>query len=506
MGKRNKKWVIKNEEGLIKGPFSTEKVLKLISLGDFTGTELISEYPGSDWFPISQDPEFYDHLLDVLTQQNPEKEVAVNIISNVKNDLSLKEHDSSNLNNADLKLGIKESKVEPDQKQYRPSVSQTILRPIPEAHPSKNTKKKAKKKQKSSLSSNDIELIDIKKQLRWEKLKSSYKPILFGTVILILGVYFAFFSEEDLDRDERIHLLIPKQQTSSLPSDQIKNIYNKALAAYSMDTFSNYQKAQNQLVSIIEGSSRAVEAMSLLCLTYYELWPFAFQDSMDIKALSHLTQIISGIDKAGVHSATCKTVDLILKGRYSEAQSLSGSTLEALTSSGQPPVVFYYFMAIMADFSGDLKTAIGYLASAQQLWPQWLKPFVYQAQLYVRVENYSQAANIYRSILKVNSQHSGSKIELGLLEYKYFRNLTLGEALLRDGIKQPDKISKKILSRGFFGLAEIFLQKNNQSESLYYAKKAFSIDSTNSLAKNLVVQLGGTKELSRTRFKSYQLI
>ncbi|MCB0408378.1 MAG: hypothetical protein KDD34_09250, partial [Bdellovibrionales bacterium] len=68
-----KKWVVKLEDGRLKGPYTTARVLEKIELGAFGGDELIALYPGGNWFPISRDPVFYDKLLEVLSSDHGER-------------------------------------------------------------------------------------------------------------------------------------------------------------------------------------------------------------------------------------------------------------------------------------------------------------------------------------------------------------------------------------------------------------------------------------------------
>src|SRR5690606_15893657 len=119
-------------------------------------------------------------------------------------------------------------------------------------------------------------------------------------------------------------------------------------------------------VQAVEGAPGNPEVLALLCMTYYELWPFAYQDSADTKVISMANQAASAVDGSGVHGATCKVVDLLLKGRYGEARSLSNTVLEA-NGSAQSAIPFYYFMAILAESSGDIRGAIGFLTTAQNL-------------------------------------------------------------------------------------------------------------------------------------------
>ena len=61
-----KRWLIKDKEGHVRGPYLTDDILGRISRGEFSGEEKIALYPGSDWISISQEPQFYDELLNIL--------------------------------------------------------------------------------------------------------------------------------------------------------------------------------------------------------------------------------------------------------------------------------------------------------------------------------------------------------------------------------------------------------------------------------------------------------
>lgn len=521
MVSQQRRWIIKNAEGILKGPLSTEEVLKRISRGDISGDELISEYPGARWYSISQDPEFYDHLLEALARQSQQPPP----------------DDHNQVPISDLiKEAAEPAEVTPTPPPALDEESKTG--PIPDVEPREQAEpedgfadqfeeKPPKRKSSSSRRSNSgrrresrdggrqsrrkrgkdevIEMVDTRQHVKKEVMRSAWKPAIVAAVILSAGLYL-IFSGDAVREEERIHLLAPQKGRVLITPEQAKAKTARGVAEYLRDSFSGYMRAQNELVQAAEGNEQNPEVLAMLCMTYYELWPFAYQDSADMKVVSQVTQAASAVDGAGMHAATCKVIDLILKGRYGEARSLSVSTLETFVSGGQPPIPFYYFMAILSDAGGDPKTAIGYLSTAQQLWPQWLKVFVYQAQLHAKSENYTEAARIYRQILQASPSHDVAKIELGLLEYKHFRNPGKGAELIMAGAQSRDRVVKKALSRGYFGLAEIALQKRDSSGALDFARKAYAEDSTNSLAKNLVIQLGGSKALSKTRFKSYQLI
>jgi tetratricopeptide (TPR) repeat protein len=519
---QQRRWIIKNAEGVLKGPISTEEVLKRISRGDISGDELISEYPGANWYPISQDPEFYDRLLEALSRQAqlpPPEEPREMPLSN-----ALDEEAQSRAAEVTPTPALNQEQDSQTEPIPEMEVDEDRTAPMPPPKSSSSRRSESERRQ-GSRSSRDrksrrgrrgssrrasgkddvIELVDTRQRVKKEVLKTAWKPAVVAAVILLAGFYL-LFSGDGPREEERIHLLAPQKGRASITPEQAKAKTSRGAAEYLRDSYSGYNRAQNELVQAAEGNEQNPEVLAMLCMTYYELWPFAYQDSADIKVISQVTQAVSAIDGGGMHSSTCKVIDLILKGRYDEAKSLSVSTLETVVTGGQPPIPFYYFMAILSDAGGDAKTAIGYLSTAQQLWPQWLKVFVYQAQLQAKAGNYTEAARIYRQVLQASPGHDVAKIELGILEYKHFRNPVKGAELILAGVQSKDRVIKRVLSRGYFGLAEIALQKRDSHNALDFARKAYAEDSTNSLAKNLVIQLGGSKALSKTRFKSYQLI
>ena len=68
-----KKWLIRDIRGRIRGPYSTTNILDQIASGAIVGDEHLSPFPGNTWVPIAQDPEFYDRLLSLVARESTEK-------------------------------------------------------------------------------------------------------------------------------------------------------------------------------------------------------------------------------------------------------------------------------------------------------------------------------------------------------------------------------------------------------------------------------------------------
>lgn len=484
MSEASKKWIIRDTAGRITGPFTTEKILYKIGRGEFTGDESVAYYPGGAWIPISRDPQFYDKLLESLAEQEnkiPDQSRSEQI-EQVKTQID---------------LGVpKKPRVDIDMEN---TASSGPARPPPmeRAPPALPKNSRSKKRRKMP----DIELIDTRGQYLREVLKRGRIPIAIVMSILVV-VYLVTGGNNS--GEERIHLLAPQKNQPQETGDAMKARIHQGASEFIKDTFESYLAAENNFVRVIESNPKNAEMMALLCMTYLELWPYAYQDSSDLKTVAGMVQWSSTVDPGGIQSSTCRTVDLIIRGRYSEAKSLAESMLESRANQATRPIVFYYLKGLLLDATGDFPTAVGYLQSAERFWPDWIRPFVLEAQIQVKIEKPGDAANILRRVLIANPHHAVAKIELGLIEYKYFNHVDRGEQLLHQGL--GGSAPKDVLSRGYFGLAEIALKSSSQGKALTYAQRAYSLNSSNSSAKNLIVRLGGVEKLRTTKIKGQQLV
>lgn len=497
MSSSQRRWIIRDERGQIDGPFTTEKILYKIGRGEFSGDEAIAHYPDGKWISISQDPQFYDRLLEVLSarakDQGDEETHVLEFTRPQKTSTPASE--PSRAQRVDL--------TSP------PEIERT---PLPEvnveseaqatARGSSKSKSKSQRKRKRSKRHADIEMVDVRPQVIKLIARRARLPLMIAGAGLALAMIFWVQSPST---ESRIHLIAPQKNVAPVPPANLVGRIKQGLAAFSRDTLDGYAKAQNEFVYVVERDTKNARVMGWLCMSYLELWPYAHQDSSDSKVITTLVQMVSAIEPAGVNAATCRAVDLIVRARVQEAKSLVESVLEAMANDTNPPIMFYFLKGDLLEAAGDHASAVGYLRSAQQLWPQWQLPFVVEAQALVKMEKFADAARIYRQVLKANPNHTPARIELGLLEYKNFAHADLGEKYLLQALEYEDA-PRALLSRGQFGLAEIALGRGDQKRALSYAQKAFSLNSSNASAKNLIVQLGGVEKLRSTKVKGQQLL
>jgi tetratricopeptide (TPR) repeat protein len=493
MGQSNRRWIIRDAAGHIEGPFTTEKVLYKISRGEFSGEESIAHYPEGKWIPISQDPEFYDKLLEVLAQnEGQETSEETRVL-----EFTRPQHTEAH-------------KVEP------PPPPPSASDPPPDLQTSVDqfatgdevvqlstaTPLKPKRRRRKPRRPKDIELVDIRPEVWTQILRRARVPLILAA---IAGLVVAYWSPSPPITEERIHLVAPQKNMKQQPADTLKPRTHKAVAEFVKDSFEGYVHAENDFVYVVERNTKNPEVMALLCMTYLNLWPYAHQDSADSKAIGTLVQMSAQVDPGGIHSGTCRAVDLVLRSRFQEAKSLVEAMLDARANEASPPILFYFLKGFLLEETGDHNSAEGYLKSAEQLWPQWLLPYAIHAEAYLRLEKYAEAGNIYRQILQANPNHTVARIELGLLEYKYFNHYDVGEQQLSQAL-DSDGAPRPTLSRGYFGLAEIALKHGDQSKALKFAQKSYSLNSSNKSAANLVVQLGGVEKLKTVKVKGQQLL
>lgn len=491
-----KQWIIRDTEGKIYGPFSTDEVLTQIDRNYFLGGEQVMTYPGGNWIAISKAPEFYDRLLDVLAAEvsgsaprNSKRSESPEFSTKVKSSTSAESSRVSTSATAtepagqgvDQSRGVAES---PAQMIAPDEITRTMHAPI-------------------------IELTDLKALERLEKLKQSKVPlaVIAGAVLVVLLVFL--FSSDDSSPDKRIHLLFPRKGQGEISEAKQKEKFNRAGSALVLDTFTGYVRAQNELVELIEGASpnpdagmKKASALASLCLVYRELWPYAYQDSQDLKAVASITQEAKRIDPAGINGATCEIVNLILSGRYRDAQGLAESVLLEQT---QAPAL-YEIRGDLYLYNQDYSNAAEYFKIAKALWPAWQKSYVQEARARAKLQQFPKSLQLYTEVVKRVGAHSVAKIEMGIIEGLQFSQYDKAVTLIEAGINGSEKVPRQILSSGYFGLAEIYLRRNQTPRALENAQRAYSLNSGNMEAKAMIVSLAGEAALKGLKFKADELV
>jgi tetratricopeptide (TPR) repeat protein len=224
-------------------------------------------------------------------------------------------------------------------------------------------------------------------------------------------------------------------------------------------------------------------------LTYRELWPFAFQDNKDLGVISDVVREAKRIDPGGMSGAVCEVVHMILNGHARDAQGLADS---ALLEASSAPALFE-IRGDLYTLSKDFQNAASYFERAHSIWPQWQKSAVQAGRAKVELKQHKDAIQLFRGVLAKVPDHAVAKVELGLVEALQFNQLDKGLDLINSGVDK--KIPRTIASRGYFGIAQIHVKRQQKSRAVEAARKALELDPGNNEAKELVALLGGSSKV-----------
>jgi len=487
-------WVVKTRNGQVKGPYSTEAILRMIGEGVFSGQEMISRLPDGQWTLISKEPAFYDKLLEALegiVDVDPKKaqkmEAETVIIQAPKPTAKPQAAQPTPESFANIKIEKSKQQVDIyEQPAYVPPASL----PIPNV--TSNTGKDSV-----------IELSNLKNMEKGEIQKNLKIPAIILAVVIIVGIFLLWDSGPP--DGSKIHLLAPGKSTATLSDQQVKEKLNEALYAMEQDTFESYITAQNKLVSIIEGAPMNIEVRALLCVVYKELWPFAVQDAQDIKTVAQATQATRALNVVSPFGQVCEAVKLMTSGRYKEAKGVVEATLESNEPFSLLPVM-YDFKAELLEGERDLMNAVPYYEKAAQLWEKWLHPQVSLGQVLLDQGEFTSASSLLKNVLSKNPKHREAKVLLGILEYRGFKKSDSAYEYLNSAMESKGRISQLVEADGYAVLAEIYVLRGEKRKALDSAQKAYNLNPNNGDIRQLVIRLGGSDKVKGEKGHNNELL
>lgn len=491
----SQKWIVQDAEGKIWGPFAYDKLIRQIESSYYSGEELVATYPGGSWSKMSKRPEFYDKLLESLSNDHKTQ------INNRLRNASIDEETRPGLV-VEEPVGRAVVAKDDDQNYEDPKLQRSKSFSTKSIAPEKKTTKKSgTPRSKTAVTDPEIiELKDLGQHVQNEKRKQIKMPLVL--VLIACATLIAAILIQPKSQKGKIHLISPRASKESLSVEQIKTKLKKSVTNFQRDTYSSYLLAENDLVEIIEASPKQTNAMQLLCLTYRELWPYTFQDSQDLASVAKIVREAKRIDLSSIDGAVCEIVNNLVNDRTEQAQHLADSWLQL-----QPGIsVLYEIKGEILLLNKDYVTATPYFEKASELWPGWQKLYIQEARCMTQQSLYPQALEFYRKVLGVVRDHGIAKIEMGLLELSLFQHYDRASELISSGLDGSGKLPGSVQSRGFMGLATIDMQKGKKQSAIEFAKKAYAINPTNMEAKNKLIEWAGMREFQNIKVNSAELI
>jgi tetratricopeptide (TPR) repeat protein len=491
-------WVVKDKIGRIFGPLSTEKIVELIDKTVFVGDESIAPYPDGDWIELSQYPQFYDRLLDVLSG-------AVTPLSEREREAeftkAIEETQATSILDSQTEV------IETDPKTEAPKTTTRTKRglvhrekdvgfPTTQSLTIEREKERERKKEEESkdlpadISNEVIDLSSEKSIKEKEKKKSSGFSIIF-ILVIALGAYLLLQKKPEKKIEHKAVRLIGILKPGKMKESDLvlEDRFKKGVEHFLNHTFFGYYKAQIEFAKILQSNPVHQKALGMLCLTHRELWPYAHQDSKDLAVISQVTQVASKADPMGMMGSTCRTVQLLIDGRYQLAQTSIKTVLTQNTDAG----FFYEMKGQLITDSGELSTAMAYIKKAQQILPEWAKPYLTEARIYMRLGQYNKARAPLERVLKAIPKHPIASAEYGVLLHTQFRKTQEAHDFILIALKNG-RLPKALAAKANKVLAMIYYQIPNNKLALKHAKEAFVLSPSDLELRKLITKLGGKVE------------
>ncbi|MEK2689495.1 tetratricopeptide repeat protein [Bdellovibrio sp. GT3] len=497
-------WVVRTRSGQVKGPYSTEAILRMIGEGVFSGQEMISKLPDGQWSQISKEPAFYDKLLEALegvVDVDPKKVQKMEAETVIMKPASSGQTGSSTIPGGPTKESLANISID-KSKTRKVDIYDSPVHAPPTYIPgtvSSNTTTQAAGGGGGSV----IDLSNLRNMEKTEIAKTLKLPLIALAAIVLIGVFLLW--DTGPSRGDKINLLAPGHSTSQMSGADAKKKLNEAISAMEFDTFESYLEAQNKLVSIVEGSPTNLEVRGLLCVVYRELWPFAKQDAQDFKTIAAVTQSTRAINVVSPYGRVCEAVKLLTSGKFREARGSIEATLDSSEPFSLLPILYAY-KAELLEGEKDYNNAVPYFEKATQMWDRWLHPQVMLGKLHMAQNNFNEASQSFRKVLAQNPKHREAKLLMGINEYRGFKKADVAFGLLNSAMESKSAVFPPTEAMGYQVLAEIYVERNEKRKALDAAQEGFRLNPNNSQLRQLVLRLGGSDKVSGGKNQNSELL
>ena len=307
--------------------------------------------------------------------------------------------------------------------------------------------------------------------------KKKKKPIVLIAVVIILVALVLDKEQKNNDIPETVVLMSPKKFGNSMLESDVQNKYKLALKLFQAGTYSNYIKAQNELIEVAEGVSNNSSILALLCLTHRELWPYSKQDNQDMEAMSKVVRRVAKIEAIGTNNDTCRVVANLVLEQYEKARII----IDKVLLNNPKEAVFYEFKSEIYAQNENYSTAISYLNQASSIWKNWSKPHIKAIVYNLKISDNSKAMDSLNMLLKTYPNHN--------------EVLVLNSVLNPGGvnkileIRSKTKLPKYVDSLAMYRLSEFYEKNGNKDQALKYITESFKLDPLNEKVSLLLSRL-----------------
>jgi len=460
MPPQSKKWIFRaQKEDHILGPFEVQKIRELLIKGVLTGDELVAQYPGGDWMALSKEPELYDLVLESLSQetQRPAKPK----LQAVPNSEGEKSEAIGTFSR-----GWQATKVVKQETAARtvPTGGHTsVVRPLV------------------------LETTEVPNSKKGRRKGAALLLLAAAAVLLYIGLTGTFSSNKtSSEGSARISLLQPAF-AKTRDASMAQGAFNEGFAAYNMDTFTGYMKAQDRFVRSVEANSMNPEPLAMLLMTYLELWPFAKQDGQDQAAVQKVFEQLNKAAPFGIFKSIGAGAYNLILGHTAEARGVIDTALQGAPSEGR----LYFLKGDLLFESGNFFEAQSYFEKARALLPAWNRPSYMMGVSAARRGDPAAAGKYFVETLNKSSRHAWARLELGLLQAQVFNQLDQARPSLTTALDSGEKFLPSSEGRARFWLALMHLKSGDVKRAREQALWAQKLVPADSDVRDLLEKLGG---------------
>lgn len=505
-------WVIRLDSEQVKGPYSTDAVIKMIVAGVFSGSEEISAYPDGEWGALTKQPEFYDALLeslenpvevDIKKAQKMEAETVVRAPPKLKKKTVNEETAVSYELPEAIKKIIEEEKEE--LRRQEENKKKQILTPIVPGSKLGITKEHVPlpmmpKPDLAQIKENNltIHMSDVKKLK--EKEKKKFIPFAILLVLLVIGFYFLLMpSTQEVVRGWA--LVAPPQKTDEkISAEDARMVKKRTARAFQMGQLDALLIAHKSLARVVADYPKDLESMGMLCMAYHELWPYTRQTPQDLRSISLVMQMARSANPISRYSGTCQVAFLLAKGQVPEAKSVLIATMD---SQIEPNFSLSPFLNLIKgqlfEYEQNYLNALVYYEQAIKTWPQWVTAMFNAGRMNLKLGKNNEARSLFIEIKKLEPESKMALYGLGLVEAVGFKNTEKAFQYFTAGYVLNQTIPKDFHIEALLNFAKILVDRNENKKALDVAEKGYQLNPSHRGLKELVLLLGGDDKIENAQ-------
>ena len=502
----DKKFLIKFKDGLIRGPFSETEMDDMIYDNVLNGEEEIREYPDGEWFNIAKSEHFYDVFMGAFEIDKNininEKETFIDSPTRTNVLKSNEKPEKTTVQKKDTSAGsikTKDDKTEVYTNEDIRVVADSLIKRKDDAvlDPEK----------KSPIIPQAV-IVSLEETKPNERTLT-HKLLFIVSFVILASVSIYMFSTggsvDSIDvngvkfEKEYVEIKLPVAENISYSPNEAVKIKNEALALLNNDDLISYKKAVSLFHESFEHDTDSHSTLSYIAYCYARLYVVSKQDTEYTNALRAI------ITRAEKTDQNIETISMAKISYLNTQNDYKGSTTvfnELVSSMKDPSKINNIVLTVAAEAligANDYNSAFQ-ITTAMTKKRGSTYPRAYFIEGLIRMNNkeYEVAAENFRTALKLNPNHSQSKIKL------FEMNKDSAATKMFDYLKNNRaNISHIDASTVLYLLGNIAVQNSDINSGKIFYEKSLDFYSSNLKAMIAYEQLGG--DLSKYKKTATQM-